>query len=75
MIAFSLQAGITRMNIDESIDSGQSVSTCNSPMLYQKDVNQNGMYFLFIFFAFTLHSICLLLGWFSLDPEVITDML
>ncbi|KAL5291164.1 ADCY5 family protein [Megaselia abdita] len=37
-----IAAGITRMNIDESIDSGQSVSTCNSPMLYQKDVNQSG---------------------------------
>lgn len=31
------QAGITRCNIDESIDSTNSSSTCQSPMANQRD--------------------------------------
>lgn len=39
-ILLSLQAGITRCNIDESIDSTNSSSTCHSPMTYQRDEAQ-----------------------------------
>jgi len=34
------QAGITRCNIDESMDSTNSSSTCHSPMIYQRDETQ-----------------------------------
>ncbi|XP_067645712.1 uncharacterized protein [Eurosta solidaginis] len=38
MVSSSLiAAGITRCNIDESIDSTNSSSTCPSPMVYQRD--------------------------------------
>uniref|UniRef100_A0A1I8N6E6 adenylate cyclase n=1 Tax=Musca domestica TaxID=7370 RepID=A0A1I8N6E6_MUSDO len=35
-----IAAGITRCNIDESIDSTNSSSTCHSPMTYQRDEAQ-----------------------------------
>ncbi|SPP87107.1 adenylate cyclase type 6 [Drosophila guanche] len=41
MVSSSLiAAGITRCNIDESIDSTNSSSTCHSPMIYQRDETQ-----------------------------------
>ncbi|KAH8365800.1 hypothetical protein KR093_004453 [Drosophila rubida] len=41
MVSSSLiAAGITRCNIDESIDSTNSSSTCHSPMIYQRDEAQ-----------------------------------
>ncbi|KAH8286908.1 hypothetical protein KR018_009039, partial [Drosophila ironensis] len=41
MVSSSLiAAGITRCNIDESIDSTNSSSTCHSPMVYQRDEAQ-----------------------------------
>nr|NP_001097622.2 uncharacterized protein Dmel_CG43373, isoform C [Drosophila melanogaster]ABW08553.2 uncharacterized protein Dmel_CG43373, isoform C [Drosophila melanogaster] len=35
-----IAAGITRCNIDESMDSTNSSSTCHSPMIYQRDETQ-----------------------------------
>ncbi|XP_034658330.1 adenylate cyclase type 6 [Drosophila subobscura] len=41
MVSSSLiAAGITRCNIDESIDSTNSSSTCHSPMIHQRDETQ-----------------------------------
>ncbi|KAH8364474.1 hypothetical protein KR084_007267 [Drosophila pseudotakahashii] len=41
MVSSSLiAAGITRCNIDESMDSTNSSSTCHSPMIYQRDETQ-----------------------------------
>ncbi|XP_068149240.1 LOW QUALITY PROTEIN: uncharacterized protein [Drosophila tropicalis] len=41
MVSSSLiAAGITRCNIDESMDSTNSSSTCHSPMIYQRDEAQ-----------------------------------
>lgn len=37
---FPLQVGVTRCNVDDSIDSTHSGSTCNSPMIQQRDVQQ-----------------------------------